>query len=189
MTRVCNYTYTTNKTTSPISMPAASIMLDGNSSGTWTAGFVNAIFDGYYHANLTFSFPSWGNCTVTGVVMTLTPTSSSTATMTRTSTPTRTPTSTITPTFTATSTRTPVATFTPGPASSLSHADFTYDGDGKRVKSVITAGTGTDTRYFVGGYYEVSAGVISGGRPERRPSHKPSQPSTMNRCNHRRTVQ
>jgi hypothetical protein len=34
-------------------------------------------------------------------------------------------------------------------------ATFVYDGDGKRVKSIINMGVATTTTYFVGGYYEV----------------------------------
>jgi RHS repeat-associated protein len=58
---------------------------------------------------------------------------------------------TITPAFTPTNPPYP----TPPPASVFSNAVFAYDGDGKRVKSVITTDLGTTTTYFVGAYYEV----------------------------------
>jgi hypothetical protein len=38
---------------------------------------------------------------------------------------------------------------------------FMYDGDGKRVKSVITTNVGTTTTYFVGTHYEVADGVVT----------------------------
>jgi RHS repeat-associated protein len=38
---------------------------------------------------------------------------------------------------------------------------FTYDGDGKRVKSVMTTDVATNTTYFVGNYYEVANGVVT----------------------------
>ena len=33
---------------------------------------------------------------------------------------------------------------------------FTYDGDGKRVKSVESTSVGTTTTYFVGGHFELT---------------------------------
>ena len=50
---------------------------------------------------------------------------------------------------------------TPSPASIFSQADFTYNGDGQRVKSAITTNLGTTTTYFVGNYYEVTDGVVT----------------------------
>jgi hypothetical protein len=38
---------------------------------------------------------------------------------------------------------------------------FTYDGDGKRVKSDTTTNIATTTTYFVGNYYEVTGGVVT----------------------------
>jgi len=43
----------------------------------------------------------------------------------------------------------------------FSNATFTYDGDGKRVKSVLTTNLGSTTTYFVGNHYEVTNGVIT----------------------------
>jgi len=50
---------------------------------------------------------------------------------------------------------------TPPPASVFTNAAFTYDGDGKRVKSDITTNLGTTTTYFVGNHYEVTEGVVT----------------------------
>ncbi|MEW6404066.1 MAG: TadE/TadG family type IV pilus assembly protein [Chloroflexota bacterium] len=87
--------YTTNHTTSPVGMPAASLRLDAGTALWWEADFNNPGVrwqDGYYGVSLTFSFPSWGNCTVSGVETLYTPTPSNTPTVTATRTPTRTPT-------------------------------------------------------------------------------------------------
>ncbi|HQU37791.1 MAG TPA: hypothetical protein PLR65_14495, partial [Anaerolineales bacterium] len=43
----------------------------------------------------------------------------------------------------------------------VSIADFLYDGDGKRVKSVMNMSNGSTTTYFVGSHYEVANGVIT----------------------------
>jgi len=40
-------------------------------------------------------------------------------------------------------------------------ASFVYDGDGRRVKSVLTTDAGVSTTYFVGNYYEVTDGVVT----------------------------
>jgi RHS repeat-associated protein len=40
-------------------------------------------------------------------------------------------------------------------------ANFVYNGDGKRVKSVMNMGTGSTTTYFVGSHYEVANGVVT----------------------------
>jgi len=40
-------------------------------------------------------------------------------------------------------------------------AIFTCDGDGRRVKSVLTTDAGVSTTYFVGNYYEVTDGVVT----------------------------
>ncbi|MCI0554935.1 MAG: RHS repeat-associated core domain-containing protein, partial [Anaerolineae bacterium] len=77
-------------------------------------------------------------------------------TPTRTSTPTQTPTATHTPTRTNTPTVTPTSS-TP----SFTSASFIYDGDGKRVKSILTMSTGSTTTYFVGGHYEVANEVVT----------------------------
>jgi hypothetical protein len=45
------------------------------------------------------------------------------------------------------------------PSLTLITASFTYDGDGKRVKSVITTNLGTTTTYFVGNYYLFGKGL------------------------------
>lgn len=83
-------------------------------------------------------------------VATNTPTAGVTATATKTPKP---GTATSTPVVTST----PLATFTPTPSQQpdFSNATFIYDGDGKRVKSVITTNLGTTTTYFVSNYYEV----------------------------------
>jgi len=95
-------------------------------------------------------------------------TSSSTSTPTNTPTPgpsptptnTPTPGASPTPTKTSTPTATSAATFTPtatAPAA-FNNATFVYDGDGRRVKSVIN---GTTTTYFVGAHYEVTGSTIT----------------------------
>jgi RHS repeat-associated protein len=38
---------------------------------------------------------------------------------------------------------------------------FIYDGDGKRVKSVMNMSNGSTTTYFVGGHYEIANGVVT----------------------------
>ncbi len=81
--------------------------------------------------------------------------------MTITPTDTFTPTATNTLTFTPTITPTNPSTPTSPPASVFSSASFTYDGDGRRVKSVMTTDLGTTTTYFVSNYYEVTGGVIT----------------------------
>jgi RHS repeat-associated protein len=43
----------------------------------------------------------------------------------------------------------------------FSHTAFTYDGDGKRVKSVLTTNLSTTTTYFVGTHYEVTGSEIT----------------------------
>ncbi len=47
------------------------------------------------------------------------------------------------------------------PAPIFSNATFSYDGDGKRVKSIIETNVGSTTTYFVGNHYEVSNGVVT----------------------------
>ena len=37
-------------------------------------------------------------------------------------------------------------------------ATYTYNGDGKRVKAVVTTGTETKTTAYIGDYFEVSVG-------------------------------
>jgi RHS repeat-associated protein len=77
---------------------------------------------------------------------------STTATATPTNTPTPgpspTPTNTLTPSATPAGTNTP----TPTAPSAFNNATFVYDGDGKRVKSVV----GNETTLFIGAYYEVT---------------------------------
>jgi RHS repeat-associated protein len=43
----------------------------------------------------------------------------------------------------------------------FSTATFVYDGDGRRVKSVLTTNAGVTTTYFVGNHYEVTGSVIT----------------------------
>jgi RHS repeat-associated protein len=90
---------------------------------------------------------------------TLTPTSTPTFTSTNTPTITLTPTST--PTSTSTYTPSPTPTATLPPASTFAHADFTYDGDGHRVKSVMQTNYTSTTAYFVGNHYELTGGVVT----------------------------
>lgn len=112
---------------------------------------------------------------------TLTPTITNTPTITATSTitppPTATATRTNTPTATATRTNTPTATstgtatFTPSPSFTpsatqppvpvFSTAQFVYDGDGKRVKSVLTTNVGQTTTFFIGAHYEVTGSIVT----------------------------
>ncbi|MBE7435987.1 MAG: hypothetical protein HS100_18870 [Anaerolineales bacterium] len=47
------------------------------------------------------------------------------------------------------------------PSGVFSSAQFTYDGDGKRVKSVLTTNLGATTTLFVGAHYEVTDGVVT----------------------------
>ncbi|MBL8092368.1 MAG: RHS repeat-associated core domain-containing protein, partial [Anaerolineales bacterium] len=85
-----------------------------------------------------------------------TPTATFTPSNTPTATATQTPTFTLTPTFTST------PTITPTPSVPVfSSATFTYDGDGRRVKSVLTNNIGSTTTYFVGTHYEVTNGIIT----------------------------
>ena len=46
-------------------------------------------------------------------------------------------------------------------ATIFSKATFVYDGDGRRVKSVVTTDAGVSTTYFVGTHYEVTDGVVT----------------------------
>ncbi|HET9909551.1 MAG TPA: DNRLRE domain-containing protein [Anaerolineales bacterium] len=75
------------------------------------------------------------------------------------STPTNTPTPGPSPT--ATRTQTPGASPTPTPTQppqvAFNSATFTYDGDGKRVKSTFNGAT---TTYFVGNHYEVTGSTV-----------------------------
>lgn len=73
---------------------------------------------------------------------------------------TSTPTSTATPTRTSTPTNTPTVTPTSS-TPSFTSASFVYDGDGKRVKSVMNMSAGSTTTYFVGGHYEVTGSTIT----------------------------
>jgi RHS repeat-associated protein len=43
----------------------------------------------------------------------------------------------------------------------LHYASFTYDGDGKRIKSVMQTNYGSSTTYFVGTHYELTDGVVT----------------------------
>ena len=60
------------------------------------------------------------------------------------------------PTATATYTPTPTFTATPTQPPAFTSADFTYDGDGRQVKSVING----VTTLFVGSHYQVENGVV-----------------------------
>ncbi len=66
------------------------------------------------------------------------------------------PTATFTPTFTA------APTITPTPSTPVfTSANFIYDGDDKRVKSILNMGVGMNTTYFVGSHYEVTNGTVT----------------------------
>ena len=97
-----NQYYDTNSTTSPVNAPASpSIQMDGSGTqATWLADFDSSTFEGSYTVTLTFNFPGWGNCVLTGNVSNFPPPP------TLTFTPSRTPTRTLTPTITRTPTRT-----------------------------------------------------------------------------------
>jgi len=89
-------------------------------------------------------------------------TATATSTSGATNTPTRTPTPGPSPTPTSTFTPTSAPTATQPPPGAFNNATFVYDGDGKRVKSVMTTNIGTTTTYFVGAHYEVTGtGVIT----------------------------
>lgn len=77
-----------------------------------------------------------------------------------TSTPEDTPTPSETAEPTATDTAVPTVTSTPIPAV-FANAEFVYDGDGKRVKSVMTMTTSVATTYFVGTHYEVTGSTVT----------------------------
>ncbi len=66
---------------------------------------------------------------------------------------------TSTPTATATPIASPTGTTPPVPV--FASASFTYDGDGKRVKSVLTTNLSTSTTIFVGNHYEITDGVVT----------------------------
>jgi len=53
-------------------------------------------------------------------------------------------------------------TITPTPSNPVfTSANFVYDGDGKRVKSVMNTSQSSTTTYFIGGHYEVANGVVT----------------------------
>jgi hypothetical protein len=109
----------TDSSTSPVLTTAPSIQLDGaGSTGTFRARFGGVIdMTGVFSVNLTFNFPDFGDCILTGTVDTNLSTATFTPTITRTVTRTRTVTVTRTVTRTTTSTRTP--TFTPTPTDTV----------------------------------------------------------------------
>jgi hypothetical protein len=101
--------------TSPVSASAPSIPLVGGDTEWWEADFnLNGQpFDGYFKAELTFNYPGWGTCTISGdntlvAPPTRTPTRTRTLTpigptRTKTMTPGPTRTETLIPTITNTS--------------------------------------------------------------------------------------
>lgn len=139
-----------------------------NTGGTWQTISVNNIslssglhivrlsFDANSTNNFVgdinfFSFTTSGPTNTPTFTATLANTPSNTATPTNTQSPT--PTHTSTPTITPTPTQPPVPVF--------SSAQFTYDGDGRRVKSVLTTNLGATATYFVGSHYEVTDGIVT----------------------------
>ncbi|HMV97068.1 MAG TPA: hypothetical protein PKE48_12270, partial [Anaerolineales bacterium] len=120
----------TANTNSPIVTSSTPPALDLPGSGgryTWDADFSDNNFQGLYTVVMTFTFPGWGDCILTGSVANYTPTPSNTPTITPSPTITRTPTltpapspvptSTVTipPTITLTPSRTPSPTITRTP--------------------------------------------------------------------------
>ena len=134
-------------------------------SGTWTTVDVTSYItgDGAYNfafsttssTNISFSSREGANVPelviVTSDGATNTPTATSTPTNTGGSTPTASRTATPTSTATATSTMSQPPTVAPTTPAPFQSAHFDYDGDGKRVKSIIN---GTTTTFFIGNYYE-----------------------------------
>lgn len=125
------YDPATNIVNSPVNAPASVPDLPIAGSGTmvsWVGDFSDSNFAGLYTITLTFTFPGWGDCTMSSSVAlytptptrTFTPSRTPTITLTpsRTPTPTitRTPTITLTPSRTPTRTNTPTATLTPTPS-------------------------------------------------------------------------
>ncbi len=88
-----------------------------------------------------------------------TPPATGIPTVTSTNTPEVTFTPSLTPTVTNTPTITPSPTATTPPVPVFANASFVYDGDGRRVKSVITTTLGTTTTYFFNQYFEWATGI------------------------------
>lgn len=102
--------YNGNSYTSPVNRSSLNIQLPGNSNGTWHADFDTlSTTNGTWSVTLTFNFPGWGNCAVTGTDVNVGPTNTPSRTPTKTYTPSR----TYTPSNTPTITRTPTITYTP----------------------------------------------------------------------------
>jgi hypothetical protein len=109
-----NRYYGTNSYSSTVQSSAPSIGLAGGDSRWWEADFnLNGQpFEGWFKAELTFTFPGWGTCMVSGS-KTLTAPPTPTRTRTRTNTPIQPPaTRTRTPGPTRTRTPTPTKTNT-----------------------------------------------------------------------------
>jgi RHS repeat-associated protein len=134
------------------------------SANSWTTVDVTSYITGNGTYNLAFSTASNTNINFSSreganapelVIVT-----SGSATNTPTATATPGPTSTLTKTSTPGGTNTPTVppTVTPTTQPVFQTASFVYDGDGKRVKSIINNAIST---YFVGGHYEVSGSTIT----------------------------
>jgi RHS repeat-associated protein len=131
-------------------------------ANTWTTVDVTSYITGNGTYNLAFSTTSNTNISFASreganapelVIVT-----SGGATNTPTNTPGPTPTPTKTSTPAGSSTPTVPPTVTPTTQPTFQNASFIYDGDGKRVKSIINNAI---TTYFVGAHYEVSGSTIT----------------------------
>lgn len=142
---------------SPMNEPVPNLPIAG--SGTrvsWIADFSNSNFAGLYTISMTFTFPGWGNCTLTDsealytptptrtFTPSRTPTITQTASRTPTPTITRTPTISLTPSRTPTRTITPTATRTPTPSNTPTRT-ATRTATPTRTPTVVTP-TPTRTR-------------------------------------------
>lgn len=118
-----NTYYTPNSYDSPVSSSAPSIGLASGENKYWEADFNlnGAPMYGYYEANLTFEFPGWGTCQVSGAMDIPEPTNTPTPTDTPPATNTPRPTDTPTPGPTATATDS--ITDTPEPTNTLPPMD------------------------------------------------------------------
>ena len=106
----------TNIVSSPITTSAVVPDLPiagGGTNTSYIARFSNSTWNGIWSVTLTFNFPDWGNCVITGSIDNFTATPTNTRTPTPTPTITRTPTITLTPTITRTPSKTPTPSNTP----------------------------------------------------------------------------
>ena len=134
------------------------------SAKTWTTVDVTSYITGNGTHNFAFtttsntniSFSSREGANAPQLVIETSTGATNTPTATATPGPTPTPTKTSTPGGTNTPTVPPTVTPTTQPT--FQNATFIYDGDGKRVKSIINSAI---TTYFVGAHYEVSGSTVT----------------------------